>query len=227
MKKQCSIAIITLAILVVGILASCTSGDEDTRNVPKEVKDMLSPDQQKSLEDNGMTINEGANPPIIEGVYYNGSNYCIFDSTARYTNTYFSPYFWRFYDQVGTNIKVDYTAEAAEDTATGVGSFITGEGDLFSVFLEFSGISDGVSYTAVTVVSGRRVSGGIELFMDGFILTSKDTTADPDDSILAPVGMIRIFFENDGIAESATWPTGLGVQDISSFFSRMNVAGSQ
>ena len=213
MKKCYSIPLVIITIVVFGFLFSCST--EDNRDLPQEVKNMLTPDQQQSLEEKGMTVNEGVNPPNIVGVYYNNTNYCTYDSTGWYTNTYFDEYYWRFYDQSGNQIKLDYTAETEPDTATGVGAFITGDGELFSVFLKVSGSSYGVSYTAVTVVSGRKIAGGIQDFMDGFIMTSKNTAADPDDEILAPVNTIRIFVESDGIAETSSWPAALSTQSDS------------
>ena len=225
MKRHCSIPIVVLAILAMGFMFSCST--EEIRNLPQEVKDMLTPDQLQTLEDHGMIINEGVNPPDIQGVYFSNYNYCTFDSTELLEGFTFDNYFWRFYDQSGNDVKLDYTAQNVQDEATGAGSFITGDSEFFSVFVELNGISFGVNYTAVMIISGRTGSGGIHDFMFGFILTDKDTSADPDDFIMMPIDSHRIVEEYDDLAEASTWPTPLGALSELEFSIKGIMAGSQ
>lgn len=225
MKRHYSIPIVALAILAMGFMFSCST--EEIRNLPQEVKDMLTPDQLQALEDHGMIINEGVNPPDIQGVYFSNYNYCTYDSTELFEGSTFDNYYWRFYDQSDDDVKLDYTAQNVQDEATGAGAFITGDGELFSVFVELIGISGGVDYTAVMIISGRKGSDGIHVFMYGYILTDKDTTADPDDFILMPIGGHRIVQEYDDLADTSTWPTPLGALSELQFSIKGIMASSQ
>jgi hypothetical protein len=139
----------------------------------------------------------------------------------------FDNYYWMFYDQSDNDVKLDYTAQNVQDEATGAGSFITGDGELFSVFVELNGINFGVAYTMVMIISGRIGPDGIHDFMFGFILTDKDTSADPDDFIMMPIDGHRIVEEYDDLAEASTWPTPLGALSELEFSIKGIMAGSQ
>jgi hypothetical protein len=210
MKRKLTVLIAVLTVLTLGFIFSCTS--EETSNLPQEVQNMLTPDQLKVLEEHGLIINEGINPPDIQGVYYSNYNYCTFDSTGLIEGSTVDNYFWTFYDQNDKNVKLDYTAQTIQDQASGAGAFITGDGELFSVFVELVGVNFGVDYTTVMVISGRKTTDGINDFMFGLILTDKDTTADPFDAIMMPIDGHRIFEEYDDLAESSVWPKALSTQ---------------
>jgi hypothetical protein len=210
MNRKLTVTIVVLTVLTVVLLFSCTS--EEISNLPQEVQDMLNPDQLNVLEEHGMIINEGINPPDIQGVYFSNYNFCTFDSTGVLEGFTVDNYFWNFYNQSDKNIRLDYTAQNVQDQASGAGAFITGDGELFSVFVELVGINFGVDYTTVMVISGRKTAGGINDFMYGLILTDKDTTADPFDAIMMPIDGHRIFEEYDDLADTSVWPGALGAQ---------------
>lgn len=224
MKRHYSIPIVILAVLSMGFVFSCSS--EEIRNLPQEVKDMLNVNQLQTLEEHGLIINEGINPPDIQGVYFSNYNYCTYDSTELFEGFTFDNYFWRFYDQSEDNVKLDYTAQNVLDEATGAGAFISGDGELFSVFVELVGVNFGVDYTTVMIISGRIGPNGIHDFMFGFILTDKDTTADPDDFIMMPIDGHRIVEEYDGLADTSSWPTSLDALGESLFSLKGIMAGS-
>jgi hypothetical protein len=116
-----------------------------------------------------------------------------------------SPCYFNFYNQSDGEITVDYTAEFVSDVATGAGAFISGNGSKFSLFIEFSGVSQGVEYTQVAVYTGTVSSSGIQSFQMGIILTDK--VGDESNSVLMPVGGHRMFQEDDDLAETvSTYP---------------------
>jgi hypothetical protein len=90
-----------------------------------------------------------------------------------------------------------------------------------------NGINFGVAYTTVMIISGRIGPDGIHDFMFGFILTDKDTSADPDDFIMMPIDGHRIVEEYDDLAEASTWPTPLGALSELEFSIKGIMAGSQ
>jgi hypothetical protein len=198
-----------MVVGALGFFMSCTKvpeddGGSDSRELPNDVKEILTPDQQDLLEDHGLIVNEGLNPPDdVTGQYYSDANYCTYDSMDLFENQFFDNYYYRFYNQNNTDfsISLDYQAEYAGDSASGQGAFITGSGDLFSVFVEVSGTSLGVNYTSVYIYSAEYTSSGLKNFTFGFIITSK---GDDPFGLLMPVEGHRVFEENDVLRFGAT-----------------------
>ena len=94
MKRYYSIPMVVLAISAMGFMYSCST--EEIRNLPQEVKNMLTPDQLQTLEDHGLIINEGVEPPDIQGVYFSNYNYCTYDSNDLLEGITFDNYYWMF-----------------------------------------------------------------------------------------------------------------------------------
>ena len=164
------------------------------------VGEMLDDDQLDILRDLGMPINSGDSPPDIEGYYLTDDLDCVEDTTGVYLQNLY--YNWHFYDQSGNEIKVSYFNDGS-DYANGQGSFIFGEGNDFTIYVEVDGNDSGVSYTQVSLFSGTLTSEGIEDFTEGFIMTDK---IGDYDSILMDVNEARIYEEGDGLAEEISNP---------------------
>ena len=175
-------------------------GDQVTEE-DQIVGEMLDNDQRDILENLGMPINSGNNPPDIEGFYLTDDLDCVADTTDDYMQDLY--YNWNFYDQTDNEIKVSYFNNGT-DSATGQGSYIFGEGNDFTIYIEFNGSDGSVSYTNVNIISGTLTSSGIEDFTQGFIMTDK--TGDDYDYYLMAVNEARIYEEGDGLAESISDP---------------------
>jgi hypothetical protein len=169
---------------------------------------MLSDEQIEILEDLGMPLNSGDNPPDITGYYLTDDLDCIEDTTALYQQNLY--YYWNFYDQSGVDVKLDYY-NLSSDEATAQGAFIFGEGSDFSVYMETEGEYSGygVTYTTVNIYTGTLSDSGIEDFTMGFIMTSK--TGDDYDYYLMPVDAARVYEEGDGLAEELSSNPGFNV----------------
>lgn len=158
-----------------------------------------------SLKRWGMTIYEGTTPPNLEGVYLVNNAECTFDnSNAQRLGIWRSDYKYRFYNQDNgkLTISLDYKATAAADTAKGVGSFVSGNGNQFSVFLQTQGVANGINYKSIYVISGTKTNTGIMNWQDCFQLTQKDS--DPS-GLLIKAGSTRIFKDQDGLSTITTY----------------------
>jgi len=103
-------------------------------NIPKEAKTILPDKTLTEMVANGMTINEGTNPPNIEGIYLLDNLKFLYTSDPD--DHYFTKgqpaadYKYKFYDQQGVKVKSDYKALkfGVFDVATGSGAKLTSQG---------------------------------------------------------------------------------------------------
>ncbi|MCD6098297.1 hypothetical protein J7K18_05310 [bacterium] len=170
--------------------------------IPDTVIHIITPEQMEILEELGLEINPGSDPPNIEGEYFISPLILIGSSIAEdVIGSQFADYYYNFFNQTEDyEIEVNYHSEGYTDVATGVGSFISGSGSDFSVFLQIEGeiddSTDYATYTLAKIVSGTISASGIIDCQIGFILTDK---YDPDD-ILIEINDARVFEDSDGLA---------------------------
>ena len=171
--------------------------DDGIDDVPPGVNDFMSPEDKQTLQDNGLEIYTGLNPPNIEGNYYANS------LTTSDGNIDFMNYSYRFHDQTAElSIRSSHISENGTDTAEGKGAFIAGSGTTFSIYME--SISEIRQETHVTTIESARIysgiisSDGIINFQFGFIITDKKNDIN---DLFMNVGDTRVIYESDGLAE--------------------------
>ena len=152
---------------------------------------------------NGMTINEGTNPPNIQGIFATGVLEMIYTSLGE-DDSYsvgkeIPSYRYKFYDQRGSKIKTDYINEniIANDQATGRGTIISGNGNKFTAYLDMDITDIEIKTRDVSVLSGEITPEGIKNFQYGFLKMEK--TGDFSERMV-PVGTIRIWISKDKLA---------------------------
>jgi hypothetical protein len=178
----------------------------------KPIQDIVSPTIIETLKKNGQTINDGQKPPNIEGIYVYSKQVIIGsnlkeDQDSLHLKIY-SDYKYRFYEQTNNNgtIKVDEKSLEGSSSATGKNGFVSGNGNLFTVFIESLGTSNinknGKTYTVtlrrLNTYSGEITPVGIKNLVTSFYLKSK--SADPENAIV-DVGTVRVFKDKDGFSE--------------------------
>ncbi len=201
--KKLLLPLFIIPVLLFGMFFSCSHTQEE-----KIINDLLSDDQLEILENLGMPINSGENPPDITGYYNTNDLDCIEDTTGLFLQNL--NYYWFFHDQSDVNVELDYY-NLSGDSATGRGAFIFGEGSDFTVYMETEGEYSGygITYTTVNLYSGTLTDSGIEDFTNGFIMTGK--TGDDGDYFLMPVDGARIYEEGDDLAEELSSNPGFNV----------------
>ncbi|WP_314297445.1 hypothetical protein [Capnocytophaga gingivalis] len=188
------------AICALFTVVSC-SRSEDPRhfNIPQEAREIISDRLLEEMESNGMQINEGDNPPDIQGIFQTGSYKSIYTNVKgdMIGETYL-PYRYKFYEQNGIKIKTDYIAEGNRrfDIATGEGTIISGSGNKFTVYMKVKGNNDGALYKEAKVFSGEITPEGIRNIQMGLCIVEKD---DPKGELI-PVGGIRVFNNESSLA---------------------------
>ena len=180
-KWKKAIYVFCAAACALFMMVSCSKSDnkEPKRfDIPSEAKAIISEDFIAKMAANGMTINEGTNPPNIQGIFATGILQMIYTSLEKDSYSIgeeIESYRFKFYDQVGTKVKTDYVNEAFvnEEQATGRGTIISGSGNKFTAYLDMNIIDSGIKTRDVSVLSGEITPNGIKDFQYGFLKIEK------------------------------------------------------
>ncbi|HTN47692.1 MAG TPA: hypothetical protein VL098_15185 [Flavipsychrobacter sp.] len=223
MKKTSINLVAFLLFFATAFTVSCKKEDKKTDNgFSEEINSIISQQLMDSLRKKGMVIYNGKTPPIVNGVYLVNPYTLVSPygpSDGWDVGHVISDYKYKMYDQTAGDVKIDYKQIGGSDEGNGVGSFISGTGNKFSIFSELAGTSGSVSYTHVAVISGEITADGIKDFQYGFILTKK--TGDDNNTVLIPVGSSRIWDDGDNLADKAAEfkPVNMPSQNMPSMFS--------
>lgn len=175
---------------------------EVIKDVPNPVNEFLNNNDIGEYENAGMKIYTGNNPPNIEGLYKSDSLVIFYDKpfeNAAPVGTEVSSYNHKFYDQNpdGT-IKVVRQSLEGEDVGAGVGGFISGGNNCFSIFVDVKDKSLQCNTDEATIYSACKVEEGLGQLQAGFIVKENEGTGCGK---TVPVGHLRIITEDDGLAE--------------------------
>jgi hypothetical protein len=171
---------------------------EDIQNlVPEEIVN--------AMQDLGLPLNGGNTPPLIEGTYkiqpvvLKGTNIAN-DFAIGHT---FTPVYITFSQQNNGNLTLKADETAGTSVSTGTGAFIVGEGDRFSVFINFTTTHTETNTTSkvVEVYSGTVSPDGIRDCT--FSLFMVDDGGDPYNNLIEN-GSGRVFWDTDGLSERVT-----------------------
>ncbi len=190
------------AISLFTISCKKDNGSDDNSGLSQDIKNFVPQSVIDSMRSWGLKINEGKQPPVIEGIYNITPNICTFDNSGgNRTGQKFADYRFRFRNQNNDKltISLDYKALNGVDSAVGVGSFLAGAGNDFTVFVNASGVQYGIAYKQIGFYSGTKTANGITGLQHGFYFTEKGP--DPDNK-LVKVGSSRIFHDSDQSSET-------------------------
>ncbi|WP_281233347.1 hypothetical protein [Flavobacterium gelatinilyticum] len=206
--------ITTIKLLVLSIVfgaVSCSSNDtneeENTNVSEQELYDSyVDAAMQKSINELGITIHKGNKPPTVEGVYAIEPFFCEnsnFTDPAKGSN--FGASTLTLSNQNTARLSIDlknllvYLNGNRNETWEGLGSFISGEGNKFSIFLHSNGEIDYGTYIAkyqnLIILSGEldvqdnSIKGIKNLQMASIM---HDDYKDPNNSLIE-IGQGRLF----------------------------------
>ena len=204
------IYVFCVAVSALFVMVSCSksdSGEDQVKksnfNIPAEAKAIIPEELIGKMAANGMTINEGTNPPNIEGIFATGILELIYKSSEEDgypIGKEIEGYRYKFYEQKGTKVKADYVHEdlVSDDNATGKGAIISGSGNKFTAYLKLTGSFQGLTYTEGAVYSGEITANGVKDFQWAFCILDKKN--DHTDKKLIPIGGIRIWVDKSKLA---------------------------
>lgn len=201
----------TLRILIGAICLSITGvgcGEpaqaDSEYDLPENAEGIIDSQDIADMEAEGLTINDGQSPPDITGAYVTGSTEAVYDDDENQIGNTFQDYRWEFEADDDTN-EVEVSNESLESNlgSEGMGAYIAGEGDCFTLFSELEGHDNNCSYIQIQLLSGCHSSAGIEDFEFGFIITEYLSPKEDCEGVVVPPGHRRIIREMDGLAERA------------------------
>ncbi len=195
-------------LLVAGLMLTLNACKKETvdpsTGLSTKIQNIVPAAALADLKAKGLVVNEGSQPPNIEGVYLASPMRLVspYGPTDNYSiGKIIADYRYRFYSQVGDEVKLDYT-NANNDTGTGQGAFVSGYGNKFTLFIATTGVSRGVNYKAVNVISGEITANGIANFQQALILTEK--TGDSSNTVLIPLNQSRVWEDGNLLASKIT-----------------------
>jgi len=171
--------------------------------VTEDIFNILSEDLFEKLIEFGIEINIGNNPPNIEGIYLVKPTVL---EKSNFDDVYppgqvFADMLMTFSNQDNAKLTISVECDTGGTIWNNINSFITGNGNKFSVFLEMeSGKSK-----LVEIYSGEITPTGIKNLYNAFIWTSDSPNK----------GNGRLLYDGDGFSEKvASTRTTSNVSDI-------------
>lgn len=181
--------------------ASCKKSESNDNGLSQDINKIVSQDIINDLQGRGMIINKGNTPPNVSNIvvaspYTLVSSYS--DADAWRPGKVIGDYKYRFSGQVGDKVQLDYKNSAGSDAGNGLGSYLSGSGNMFTLFAEVEGVASGISYKQVLIISGEVTATGVKNFQQSLVITQK--TGDDNNTVLIPVGAGRIWKDGDALA---------------------------
>jgi hypothetical protein len=193
-----------LILILSAALVSCNNDDDDKapadNGLSKEINDLVPAEVLQELKNLGMPIHKGLNPPDLQLKFY--CSPLVLKETNVNNDVYrpgyvFADYYGNFYEQNNDKLTIKMDYENGPETGTGLGSFISGEGNNFSVFAEIHGEAQGDKARLIQILSGTITDTGIkDLHVGNFMLEGGDESEYWIDN-----GEGRILFDSDGMSE--------------------------
>ena len=180
------------------VMTSCSKSDDEkgggikNNNFSNEVTAVASKDLIQKMAAGGATIYGGTTPPEVKlpsGFLFHTGEIVLSHTTLGdkdpIINKVQDAFFYRFYNQNGSKLKVDYFNQSGRTyAANGVDAVISGEGNKFTIFF-LNKERD------LVALSGEFTGDAIKDFQQSVI-----------NKVEEPIGTVRVFKSKSGYAES-------------------------
>ena len=175
------------------VMTSCSKSDDEkgginNDNFSSEVTAVASKETIQKMAANKATIYGGTTPPRVEGYFTSGEvqiTHTSLGDNDPLKSAAFDGFYYRFYEQNGSKLKVDYRNHAGGTyAANGVNAVISGEGNKFTIFF-LNKERD------LVALSGEFTGDAIKDFQQSVI-----------NKVEEPIGTVRVFKSKSGYAES-------------------------
>jgi len=195
---------IIIGLAVLALTACGGSGGDGAKieenGLTKDINHLVPKEILEKMISLGMPINKGGTPPKMEGIYQikpfilQASNVPGDAAGDRFTYQHVE-----FYKQNNKKLTIKINFQSSGDeSGHGIGSFIVGTDNKFTIFSRIDGILEGEKFVSVDVYSGIITDSGIaDYHMGTFMIDDK---GDPK-NIMLNNGQGRIAYDADGISE--------------------------
>jgi len=187
---------IIIYILPILLIASCCKDESaiipGQNFIPDEILD--------EIEANGQPIYDGYDPPELKGTFFVSSLVKVESNFVDFASPYgFADETLTFSDYNKNNLTLKVSYEQGSTKGEGLGSFISGEGEYFTVYVKIDvEENDGHTYVSTKVISGTLQENGIKDIAISFFMV--DDNGDPDDDLIAN-GQGRRFKDSNGFSD--------------------------
>jgi hypothetical protein len=198
--------------VVICFFNSCMVAEHDVipeceiqaNGLSRAINNLVSEEILSKIIDLGMPINTGGVPPKIDGNSYKSAPMILkaTNIAGESPGSKVNDSFFTFSEQNNANLTIKIDFKSGTETGTGIGSYMAGSGDNFTIFSQVD-VEDvkqvkGIKSKTVFVISGTWTPTGIkDLHNAVFMLDDK---GDPN-GIWIEVGQGRIFYDSDGFSE--------------------------
>ena len=215
MKKTLNlrkVVAIAICLAITATIFSCRKENDEKKveanGLTKEINNLIPAELLKEIEDMGMPIYRGDNPPKdITGIYVTSPN-ILFNSNI--VNDYypigykFADEYYNYENQDNKKLTITVKTRTANAIGEGSGAFIVGNGEKFSIFclLNKERIESGHKYKTINIYSGIITTEGIKDFYSSIFMLE----GGGKEWGLIENGKGRVTYDQDGLAERTTWP---------------------
>ena len=195
--------LITFTMSAFLVLTSCSKDDNNTNEgfdgSDKAIENFFSAEVLQAMNDLGFPVNQGAQPPIINGDYYFSpvelvASNMVNDQIGKiYTSSTL-----KFSNQNNKDLSLAFQ-ELSDSGASSIGvqSYISGSDDKFSVFIKVEYLNEGHVSILAYAYSGTLLEDKVENLQ--FTLIMLDDKGDPNNNLIEN-GQGRLFKDSDGIS---------------------------
>ncbi len=186
------------------VFSSCLKDGTETFVLPAsekghEINEIVPPDILVVIENLGMPVYTGGNPPFVEGTFL-VSPYVL--DTSNIANDFevgheFSDLYLTFSKQNNDDLSITLDYVQGGSTGSGLGGFIIGNNGFFSVFSEMIVVDDGHSFEMARLISGELTNAGIRNYYNAIFMI--DDHGDPNGTLIEN-GKGRLLYDKDGMS---------------------------
>jgi hypothetical protein len=205
--KNITFQFLTIALILSVLFVGCKKDKKEESKVQEngltqEINNLIPDSIITAMVNLGMPINRGETPPDISASFL-ASPFILKSSTilSDVPGYQFSDYTVTFYEQNNDNLSVRVDYLNGPESGTGLGGFIVGANNNFSVFAEVNSTYSGKDATLVHVISGTLTATGIQnLYFANFMLNNNGNPG----GIWIEEGDGRVIYDSDGFSEKVT-----------------------
>lgn len=177
----------------------------EENGLTKDINDIVPQSIIDEMESLDMPIYTGTNPPNIGigtiGRSYKASPFILVSSniTNDSPGSQFGDYYFKLYDQNSDDLTIKLTYSNSGEEGTGLGGYIVGDNNKFSIFAEVNSTYKSSNAVLVHVISGTLTSDGIEdLYFANFMIDNNENVG----GYWIENGEGRVIYDSDGLSET-------------------------
>jgi len=192
-------------LLLVLLVMSCSKKSSqpkdkvDENGLTDAINDFVPDSLLDILDSLGMPIYGGGTPPDIGGTYWSSPFELIASNRpSDFIGAIYADYYVRFSNQNNSNLTIVVDYVNGPENGNGLGGFIVGQNNNFSVFSELTVVVGVDTAYILNLISGTITQAGIEDFY--LALFMLDNLGNPSGYFINN-SEGRVFYDSDGLAD--------------------------